>query len=420
MTGGREKFLHHLGIGTTEGDELALMQWFSVLEGKRFARTNTGKALLAYLWFQNGLDIYGVETLLGRVKRPSAVDGELRNLWQVGAPVAHPVWRQVEVKWRKAWNEFFDPQIGLIVQSRPGRKMGKKKLLSLWKQAPPGTPVRAQLELQLALGMAAGGKSSQALKALGKLLKAPEGHVDKNLVSLTMGRLWYPQGKWDQTIASYRRVAQDSDYWFVAQEELAWAYMSKGAPEKALAVTSGLMSEDFAPYVGPDTLFLNGYSQLKTCDYFGASGSIDDFKRRFGQRAKALMRGGTSPRYASRDRALKTLTQIQRGTEWEKGRFQAIRQRVEESGVVSAAVKRPWKVLLAREKRIGRRVKGLTQRRVKEELHEIKVALQQMHILEAELIQQIAMVAARPDKDRDGPRIAGLGEEVSQGRFPSG
>ena len=412
-------------------NERALGEWFATFAGKAFARTSHGKALLAYLLFNNRLEVLGVRTLF-TVKNPKTVHKRLRSLWKSMAPAQHQVWRLAQVRWKTAWSNFFDQETAAVVGSSSlGTALNKDQILSLLKRMKPHSAARAKLEFQLALNLALKGRSNaaRAIKILDRLLKTPNGHVDKNLVLLTAARIWYPQGRWDQAIQHYRGVSKSSEYWFTAQEEMAWAYIAKRQPQKALTITNTLMLQNFMPHVGPETVFLNAFSQLKTCDYFGVEKSIDIFKTRFKKRTQALMQTAGKglakdkgimalfdrpkqgrvelfslgdqafglPRYVSRDEVLFQQAQIAKALQQEtaqlgqlRTKYSAITGKRRASGI--KAIKNLANSLKSRSKKIKRSFSRQIKKLAGEEIAEIKQVLLKMHILEAELIQQVATI----------------------------
>ena len=374
-----------------------ILNFLTKSEGK-FPQTDAGKARWAYLLFENGLEVYGVETLL-EIKNPKAINNKLKNLWKKALPAGHPVWATAQAHWSPAWKGFFDRDIELATQT--------------------------EQNLQQALDLATKGNTTQSAKILNRLLKSPANQASSGLIALTAGRLSYSQGHWDKAIQYYQKVSQNSEYWFTAREELAWSYMAKGEPQDVIAVINSLLLESFAAHVGPESIFLNALAQLKTCDYFGAAESLNVFKQRFKQRAQSLMEvrkpGQTKamtallqqfkkgkqelfslgemalqvPRYVSRDQVLLNQLQTQGALEREIAKIKNLLVKAKKHGGIKMNVRqgleRMSSALTSRSKELQKRSLTLIKKRAGEELVEIKKVLEKMHILEAEWIQRIAM-----------------------------
>ena len=387
-------------------------------------KTSTEQARVGHTLFNNKLPLHGVKTLF-KVKNPNSISDEVKNLWKAALPANHPIWQQVQVKWSQAWTNFFDQETQ-VRANLPQMGPGQLRAMLGSTQHPAA---RAALEFQLALDLASAEKTTQALAILDRLLKARDHREDKNLMALTAGRLLYPRGDWGKAIQYYRQVTQESEYWFTAQEEMAWSYMAKGEPQNSLAITNGLILDTFAAHVGPDALFLHAFSQLKTCNFFGTANSLNVFKQRFKQRAQSLMKvrreGWTPevttlfqtfkqgkrellslgpaalqvPRYVSRDRVLWNQIQTQAALDREVAQIQTLLGQAMGSPGMVKKLKNIQISLQSRNKRLKKASVALIKQRASEEIAEIKQVLQRMHILEAEWIQRVATIV-QPEKVR--------------------
>ena len=131
-------------------------------------------------------------------------------------------------------------------------------------------------------------KLKQAAADLGKLLKSNRLPVNKNLVSLTAGRLLYQAGLTDPAISYYEQVAKGSNEWFAAQEELGWAQLRKGEPQNTLAITKTLLTPVFEPFVSPQSFYLRALALLKVCDYPAVDQTLELFRKEFRPRVIPL------------------------------------------------------------------------------------------------------------------------------------
>lgn len=91
--------------------------------------------------------------------------------------------------------------------------------------------------------------------------------LPKSLIYLTLGRLAFQDGKFNQALQHYRGVEQDSPYWMEAKEELAWTYIRLDKPAQAIAHGATLLTPIFLGQMGPEPYFMMSYANLMICDY---------------------------------------------------------------------------------------------------------------------------------------------------------
>ncbi len=144
-----------------------------------------------------------------------------------------------------------------------------------------GTESRDRLTWVLAVNSILDGKINEAAQLISYLLKSNNKVLSQDLLHLTAARLLYQQGLLDPAINYYKKIPKESDYWLWAQEEKGWAYLRKGEPQNALAQTETLMQPLLAPQVGPEAVYLQALSFLKVCDYPSVLKTIDEFRIRF-------------------------------------------------------------------------------------------------------------------------------------------
>lgn len=158
-------------------------------------------------------------------------------------------------------------------------------------QAPQASPAQVrsyQAEHLAALNQAARGDIKGAIRALQHLSteKAPQNEKDR--VFLSMGRLDYEIGQFDNAIASYSHVAKTGPSWLESLEETAWAQFREGHPDEAIAKLKTVTSIAFKDHVRSEPFFLMGLAQLRVCDFKGVFKTIEEFKKRFSQETKDL------------------------------------------------------------------------------------------------------------------------------------
>ncbi|MEK7358315.1 MAG: hypothetical protein AAB250_17850 [Bdellovibrionota bacterium] len=406
--------------------EKALFQWPTAFESTPFARSPSGRALNAFLLYKNGIKVTALESLLS-IDRPEQINPEMLKLWKEAAPDNDPVWGLVSVAtWKPLWTETFGLASEIRVRSR--QIYGTEKLdalKELIKKTQADTRERAWLSWQLVLALSTGDDPGTAAKALAVLMKAPNNPVSEDLMTITAARLLYQNGFLDAAAKYYQKVPKSSDYWFDAQEELGWSFIRKGEPQNAIAVTKTLTNEAFASQVGPEPLFLRSLAQLKVCDYPEVVKTLNTFRDRYRDRAKALMAVSESadtpavknfiarskgervslmalgkeatelPRFVTRDEVLAGLVETEKALEKEGKQAGELYARSLTGGTGQVGFQARLEDF---KKAVETRVAGArsaTYNRVKElsseEVNEIAQILQKLHIVEAELLQQISL-----------------------------
>lgn len=407
-----------------QGDyKKALFQWWSAFDRSSFSKTDNGKALFALLTFKNDLPVIALEFLF-KVQNPRNISKELVRLWKLEAPETHEAWKFARIQWTPAWESVFSPEIGVrVLANRMDSQLRDDYIMALLKKSKAGSEDRERLEWKMVLVLALQDKQEKAVKVLSHLLQNSQGHISKDLMNLTASRMLYEKGFLQASIEYLNKIPKSSEYWFVAQEEMAWAYIRKGEPQNVLGTTKGLMIEGFDAYVGPESVFLRSIAQLKVCDYPGVMESIETFKRRYRDRAAALMAtsknentvainkvidslkkkkltraslkeyGNVLPRYISRDESLYHLAQVERMLEKEaKKSGQLYTQSLSEgSDRIGFSAKFDFlkSSIESRIQSTRSAAVNLVRKRAQSEVAEIQQILQKMHIVEAEMIQQI-------------------------------
>lgn len=410
-----------------KGDyEKSLYQWPTAFDGSAFGKTASGKALNALLLYRNGMKVTGLESLLA-IEKPQDIAPAIAKMWVEAAPVSDSVWSLVQVaKWNPHWSDVFGTSAEIRVRSR--QVYGSDQLAALKeliKKTQVDTPERAWLSWQLVLATSTGDDPGTAAKALAVLMKAPNNPISQDLMTVTAARLLFQNGFLDAAIKYYEKVPKSSDYWFDSQEEAGWSYIRKGEPQNTIAITKTLTVPEFTALIGPEPMFLHSLAELKVCDYPAVVTTLNQFRDRFKTRAKDLMAvtetsenkdvedfinrskketvtleklGKTAnklPRFLTRDEVLKQAIATQAALEGEakiagdlyarslsagtgqvgfQGRLEEFRKAVDERAVDARATTHA-------------RVKTLAN----EEVNEIAQILQKLHIVEAEVLEQISV-----------------------------
>jgi hypothetical protein len=407
-------FVDFLGNGEFEK---ALFQWPFAFDRTEFAKTPSGQALKAVVMFKNGIRITALENLLS-VDEPKKIDPVVLKLWKEAAPDTSDVWALVPVaqkKWLPFWTEQFGIAAEIRVLSRQAYGVEQIEIIrDLIQKTQVGTRERAWLEWQMVLALAQGSDAGVAGKALAHLMKAPNNPVGTDLLTMTAARLLYQNGFLDAAIKYDEKISKTSDYWFDAQEEIAWAYIRMGQPQNTTAITKTLVSPAFQNLVGPESLFLRSLGLLNVCDYPEVSKTLNVFRDRFKARAKvllALVETGSSSavdKFIERSKTKKvSLSDL--GSDGAKlPRFITRDEVLAQSIQTQAALEKEAKIasdLFAKGPRLEEFRKSVdsrtesarleTQSRIKtiakDEVTEITQILQKLHIVEAEVLSRLSL-----------------------------
>lgn len=393
----------------------AFAQYPAAFAETTFGRSPNGGALEAFLHFKAGLTITGLEKLVA-VKEPKKIHFYLLNLWREAAPESHASWSVARVDWTQDWTEVLGMGIEVKVKARQiGFSQGVAQLSEMAKRAPTDSRERGLIEWNLALAYSMNDQADEAAKIMAALLKSPNNPVSEDLIHLTAARLLFQKGYFDAAVRYYEKIPKASDYWLEAQEEIAWSYIRKGQPQNALAVTKTLVNPLFKGQTGPESHFVRALAQLKICDYPGVVGELQTFPKTFKARALEMRKisnepgqpavvrvlsemqkrplrwedlGGDSqllPRMITRDQALRDLIAAQNELEREAKAAQALGAKLPGrfDGISQDLALR---ASAAKTASLGR-IQELAAREVKE----TKSVLDKLHIVEAEVIQQVAM-----------------------------
>lgn len=406
--------------------EAALFQWASAFENHSFAKSPSGHALRAYILFQAGLTLTGLEDLL-QIEDSKKVDSFILGMWRSAAPETHPAWGQLWVqKWNGTWTEVFGVNAEIRVRSRQLDGFENMNLVKdLMSKSKPGTRERGLLQWQLILALI-NEDTGKAAQALAHLMKQENNPIGEDLLTVTAARMLFQNGFMDAAIKYYEKVPKSSDYWFEAQEEMAWSQLRKAAPHEALAITKTLNQPYFAVMSGPEATFLRALAQLKVCDYTGVVATINGFRRDFRDRTAALVQIGkdantpevkdllkkraegkikfvemgptlkTVPRWAPRDQMLGSLITYEQVLAKEAVRAGQLYAKSMSLGSDRVGFQGDMENLKNKTEARRRSAEVQAMKRVQAlaavEVKETQEILSKLHIVEAEMLQQGMMV----------------------------
>lgn len=425
--------------------EKALFQWSSAFNGSAFQSTATGKALEAFLNFKNGLKLVGVENLLA-ISEPQNIDNTVISLWKENLNDKDPVWGMAQVTWSPFWTQTFGvgAEMAVVLQKNYITE-DIAALTELIKKTPVDSAERNILQWQLVLNLGIRGDASKSAQVLAHLMKAKNNPIDADLMTITAGRLLYQNGFLDAALQYYKKISKKSDYWFQAQEEMAWAYMRKGEPQNALAITKTLTYPHFKGWVGIESYLLNSFTSLKVCDYPAVLTTMKSIKSQFGEHLVALEKLSVDSHQPAVTALMTAMAQGPVGTEKLGKDAHLLPNHASKDEVLSLLVKR--RQYLTKESEIAEQLfarsltfgnlqghfetlknqvqtraqmtEGAGYQRVKDlasaELEDSKQVMQRLRIVEVEMIQQVD--SAAKFLKGVGPTEAKLGSTGAKGQY---
>lgn len=410
-------FLRQIEAG--EWDK-ATLQYPIAFEGTAFQKSATGRAVFGLVQFNAGLPVTGLETLFQG--QPKDIAGAVRDQWRKVVDVTHFAWDLAQVQWSADWQDIFGSEVDRKFKLRQLSTLTNvNDLKALAASTSEGSAERAKIEWQLVLAYSINDEADKAAKLLAGIMKVQNLPVSKDLMNITAARLLYQNGYFDAAIKYYEKIPKASEFWAESQEEVAWAYIRKGEPQNAIAISRSLVNSAMVSQVSPEAYFVSALSRLKVCDYTGVSQNLREFPVKFKERTKVLAeisKGGESaditkaiellknrkirieelggrsrnlPRMLTRDEKLYDFVQAQKHFENEAKVADVIYAKSLAQTGLQGSFERLKQTTLQRaqtaQAAAATRVKELAQI----EVGETKEILRKLHIVEAEVIQQVAL-----------------------------
>ncbi len=278
-------FLRHLEDGQWMA---ALIQFAPAFNNTKFETGENGLALRAFLFFKSGMPVTGLEELFA-VQDPKKIHFQLINEWREAAKEDNKAWFVARLKWSQGWGEIFGRVIEVrVLAADLSLQRSIDDLNALAMKAPINSKERALIDWHLALAYAMKDQADKSAKIMAALMKAPNNPVPIDLMNLTAARMLYQNGYLEPASKYFEKVPKSSDYYFTAQEEKSWAFVRKGEPQNALAVTQTLVNPNLTGQIGPEAWLVRGLSQLKVCDYPSVLETLKNFPRDFKNKAVYL------------------------------------------------------------------------------------------------------------------------------------
>jgi tetratricopeptide (TPR) repeat protein len=396
----------------------ALFQFEPAFQNTEFIKSEDAQALKALLLFRAGVTVHAVENLF-QIKEPKKIHFQIMNQWREAAQSAHPVWMVARLQWKKDWTEIFGVSTEVRVRSADLTLASNVETLNeLSMVALPDSRERALMDWNLAIQYGSKDEVKKAAVIVSALMKAKNNPVPEDLLTVTAARLLYQSAYFEAAEKYYDKIPKSSDYYFQAQEEKAWSFLRRRQPQNALAITQTLVNPVLSGQIEPETWFVRALAQLKTCDYPAALETLRAFPTEFKVRTVALDKltkeakteevlkaldligkntlnlpalvkiSKNLPQGMVRDEILRQLVKTQQIFEGESKAVETltaamrdIAARAEFETLKNSATMRAAQAL----SNTIDRVKKLAQ----VEVDETKAILNKLHIVEAEIIQQV-------------------------------
>jgi tetratricopeptide (TPR) repeat protein len=380
----------------------ALAAWPTAHAGSRFALSGNGQATYAYLIYKNDLPFLGVQWLLQKTQ-PTNLDARLFGIWSRELRLSSYVqkgWITTQGSWKRVVN---NEPVDVRMNSKPDVSRVFKLVQGLNKE---DVNSKARYLWQIATRAPQIGDLSSALRALKMLKESGQTLIGQDLISLTLARVLYQKGDMEGALNAFHQVPKGSSLWIESVEERGWAHLRLEDYDKAVSETVTLMSPALSPLVGPESYFFANLTSLKICDYprifktsalfkkrhrarlldmqelakSGTNKAIPSLMSRLEQKGVSLEGAGplveALPRAALRDA---------RFVRFIESRRELLREsrRAPDLSLGAAAQSQADKL----KQMATDRLRVLAQT----ELKEYKTVLNKLHIVEAEVIQRLAM-----------------------------
>ena len=252
-----------------------------------YKKSINGQAFHSYLMFKSGLTLNGLRTLIN-LKQPFKINTHLRGLWAKAVPINSPVWKIVNVKVSSQWNSVF-PYIGNYNgYLYPHYKLKNLKQLKTLEQKKINSEIMLDWHnYQLGIWSGILDRPNRGINYLNKVPRNSK-TVDQNQLSLAKARLYFQLKNFDKAIIAYQSISKKSDYWATSLEEQAYTYTVSKKDNLSLAKLKSLFNPVLSGFAGPEPYMLTAFNQEQNCDYISSFKTVGKYKQTFLPRAKAL------------------------------------------------------------------------------------------------------------------------------------
>lgn len=248
--------------------------------------------------------LYAAQALRGA---DDPTDDDYRRSWQILRDVSREyplqnlleiVATSVEIGAKKApgfgsdWNYFMGN--ALIKANKAERA------LSYYQKVSPGDRYYFPAKFQEAMIYLDGGKKLDAVVALkaivypasgpGKKIKPDEYDAIKDHANMALGRIYYEERKFRDSIKHYRLVRRTGPQFYDSLFEQSWALFLAGYPNHALGMIHGVRSPFFSDTFNPEATMLASMIYYWMCRYDDSRAELADFMNQHQKSIDALER----------------------------------------------------------------------------------------------------------------------------------
>ena len=229
--------------------------------------------------------------------------------------------------------------------------------------------------------------------------------LNPDLAIMTLARAQYQAGQLEAAQATYASIDKSSDRWAQAVEERAHAKAKAGDYNKAIADLTTLMSPVFVKSIGPEPNFIKALTYYRLCQYSKVIETLEKFKTNIKPKATFLMsvaNGEANGKISEaarllNEKGLKTVSYIKLAPELPNNFHLDFK--------AQALLKNPGEALY-------RRVAQMAN----QDLEEISKVTRKLHLVEAQLMQQLHIAEKGSDDGRK--KIGKFKSESGQLIFP--
>lgn len=291
----------------------ALVQMGAAFGQDASAMNQNLQAVRSYLLYKVGLRLSGIESLFA-ISEPNKVHFYILNRWKETLPAHNdPIWGVANITWAPTWTALLGTSFEARV--RLAQVTARANLETLNELAPKvseGSQERALINWYQALNLIGQDNNQEAAKLIAILLKLPQAPVNADLMNMTAARMLYQAGLFEGAIGYYKKVPKTSDFWILAQEEMAWSFLRKGEPQNAVATGETLTLPAFRGWAGPEAYLVTAIAGLRICDYPKVVDTLAKFSDQFKKRVEILNALAKQPDQSSDlDKVLKDLAQME-------------------------------------------------------------------------------------------------------------
>ncbi len=187
-------------------------------------------------------------------------------------------------------------------------------------------------------------------------------HPSQDELKVHLARLNYQDRKFTIARDMYQSVSRSSDFYLLAQEELAWTYLQLKEEQKAVAVLTSLTNPLFKDVIGPEPFYTLSFNYWWTCQYPKVLQTNSLFKERFMDRVRKLQLAHSS----KADLDITTTINL-----------------------LPLSARKDHQLIMAHASRDKLQTQKRMRTLIKRELDTFEVLTQKLHLLEAEVIQAV-------------------------------